>query len=104
MPKVILSNRADGDLDGIYTYTFHEFGHELGKAQADVYFGDLKDCLNALAQAPRMGRGATDFAPDLAPGLLRFQYKQHTIFFLCRGEDIFIVRVLHHSMDVARHL
>lgn len=100
MPKVILSNKADGDLDGIYTYMFHEFGHKFGEAQADIYFGDLKDCLNALANAPRMGR----VAEDLAPGLHRFQYKQHTIFYLRRGEDIFIVRVLHHSMDVARHL
>lgn len=68
MPKVILSNKADGDLDGIYTYTFHEFG----EAQADIYFGDLNDCLNALANAPRMGRAAENLAPDFAPDLHHF--------------------------------
>jgi toxin ParE1/3/4 len=90
-----LSNSADRDLTDIYIYSFRTFG----EAQADAYLLGLADCLQVLADNPRMGRQAY-----IRPDLLCYRYGRHLIFYVSEEKDIFIVRVLHDSMDFLRHL
>jgi toxin ParE1/3/4 len=41
---------------------------------------------------------------ELAPGLRRFEYQSHIVFYVPKDKGVRIVRVLHQSMDVKRHL
>lgn len=93
---VRLSSRAESDLAEIADYTIEAFGIE----QAGRYIAGLEACLNALDGKPFTGHG-TD---ELAPGLRRFWHKSHVVFFVPDDEGIFIVRILHKSMDFQRHL
>lgn len=53
MADYVLSNKADSDLTEIYIYSYQAFG----EAKADAYFLSLRDCLQALADNPRLGSG-----------------------------------------------
>jgi toxin ParE1/3/4 len=96
MADYVLSKKADGDLTDIYLYSYRAFG----EAKADAYFLSLRDCLRTLAENPRMGRAVH----DLRPGLLCHRHARHIVFYLEENGGIFIVRVLHDSMDAPRHL
>jgi len=96
MADYVLSNRADNDLGGIYAYSFREFGEE----QADAYFAKLVASLNSLAESPRQGRSAE----SLHPGLFRYDCAAHVIFYTETENGIFVVRILHHGMDMPRHV
>lgn len=91
-----LSVKAAADLEEIYEYTILNFG--LIKAQA--YLHSLAERLNALANHPAQGRRAA----QLAPALRRFEHRSHIIFYVEEEPGVLIVRVLHQSMDVPRHL
>jgi len=94
MAEYVLSNKADDDLGGIYVYSAQTFG----EARADAYFLGLRDCLQALADTPRLGRPA-----ELATaGLLRHEHGRHIVFYLMETGGIFVVRILHRGMDVPR--
>ncbi|OAN64791.1 type II toxin-antitoxin system RelE/ParE family toxin [Magnetospirillum moscoviense] len=96
MGDYVLSNAADGDLAEIYVYSHRSFG----EAQADAYYLELSGCLRMLADNPRLGR------PSGLPrqGLLRHAHAGHVIYYLIEDPGIFVVRVLHHSMDSERHI
>lgn len=96
MADYVLSNKTDADLGEIYAYSHQTFG----EARADAYFLELEQCLTTLAGHPGMGRSVD----HLLPGLLRHVHQQHAIFYLIEGNDIFIVRILHHGMETQRHL
>ena len=91
-----LSSKAAADLDGIYEYTILHFGLE----QARVYLLGLHERFEMLAEQPTQGRKAD----ELAPGLRQLGYQSHIVFYLTKDDGIRIVRVLHHSMDVTRHV
>jgi toxin ParE1/3/4 len=96
MADYVLSKAADGDLAEIYTYSYRSFG----EARADAYYLDLSGCLRMLADNPRLGRPA-----GLSrQGLLRHAHAAHVIYYLIEDPGIFVVRVLHHSMDSERHI
>ena len=91
-----LSTRAAADLDGIYEYTIYEFGLE----QARAYLLGLHERFELLAEQPELGRSAAELAPDLR----RSEYQSHVVFYVPKIGGVRIVRVLHESMDVKRHL
>ena len=95
MAEYVLSQKADSDLTDIYFHSYRAFG----EAKADAYFLSLRDCLQALAENPRLGR-AVDY---LRPGLFRHRHARHIVFYLRENDGIFVVRVLHDSMDAPRH-
>jgi toxin ParE1/3/4 len=96
MAEYVLSNKADDDLGRIYVFSAQTFG----ETQAERYFLGLRDCLQALADNPRLGRPA-----DLAvAGLLRHEHGRHMVFYLMEADGIFVVRILHRAMDVSRHM
>jgi toxin ParE1/3/4 len=96
MADYSLSARAATDLDGIYEYTIREFGLE----QARAYLLGLHQRFEMLAEQPELGRNAEELAPDLR----RSEYRSHVVFYVPKTEGVRIVRVLHESMDVKRHL
>jgi len=93
--EYVLSNKADADLDDIYVYSFRTFG----EAKADAYFLSLADCLQVLADNPRLGRSA-----HIRPGMHCYRHARHLIFYIRENANIFVVRILHDAMDFPRHI
>lgn len=91
-----LSSKADGDLAGIFEYTILNFGLE----QAKAYLLGLHEHFSALAEHPMQGRSAHEFAPNLR----HLEYQSHIVFYVPKKPGVRIVRVLHQSMDIKRHL
>jgi toxin ParE1/3/4 len=95
MAKYRLSSRAYADIVGIGEYTIERFGIE----QARRYRDRLDDAIQTLADNPSRGRPAD----DVAPGLRRWNYQSHAVFFRLEARGILVVRVLHQRMDFERH-
>ena len=91
-----LSSKADADLAGIYEYTILNFGLEQGRA----YLLGLHERFATLAEHPMQGSSAQEFAPNLR----RFEYQSHIVIYRAKKQGVRIVRVLHQSMDIKRHL
>ncbi len=96
MPRFRLSSRAESDLSEIADFTIEAFGLD----QARRYVDGLEACFQALAHKPSDGRAAD----ELAPKLMRFRCQSHVVFYVPDVEGVFIVRVLHKSMDFQRHM
>lgn len=91
-----LSSKAAADLDGIYEYTILNFGLK----QARAYLSGLHERFQTLGENPMHGRSAS----ELSHGLRRLEYQSHVVFYVPKDKGIWIVRVLHQSMDVKRHV
>ena len=91
-----LSSKAAADLDRIHEYTILNFGLK----QARAYLSGLRERFETLAENPMHGRSAS----ELSPGLRRLEYQSHVVFYVPKDKGIRIVRVLHQSMDVKRHV
>ena len=96
MAEYRLSAAAEADFEAIYLYTDETFGTR----QAEAYTLGLKQTFERLADLPRMGRSADNFRP----GLFRFRYQSHVIFYTIETHHIMIRRVLHGRMDFASRL
>jgi toxin ParE1/3/4 len=95
MPGYKLSVEAAADLESIGDFGIAIFG----LAQALKYHLALESRFELLAQFPRIGLPTY----DLLPGLYRFPYAAHVIFYTIAPDHIFIVRVLHAKADFKRH-
>ncbi len=91
-----LSSKAAADLSRIYEYTILNFGVK----QAREYLTGLHERFEILAKNPMQGRSASELSLDLR----RLEYESHVVFFAPKAKGIRIVRVLHQSMDMKRHL
>ena len=91
-----LTRKADDDLDGIYEYSITNFGLQ----QAQNYLNDLLRCFEHLGEHPEAG----PLAKPLAPGLRRYPFRSHTVFYIPQDGGVLVVRVLHQRMDAPRHL
>ena len=96
MARYRILAETDADIDKIYVDGIERWG----LAQAKNYLIGLHERLEFLADSPNTG-----FNSDaLSPGLQRFRYDRHVIFFTNTNDKIFIVRVLGEEMDFERHL
>ena len=86
------SFEARDDLKGIYKYTLINFGIK----QAKDYMTKITDNLILIANNTLQGRNAD----LLKHGLRKIESGSHVIFYLNKADYIFVVRVLHKSMDV----
>lgn len=96
LPEVGISRAARADLDDIWKVGISRWG----LLQAERYAQAFLDSIELLRLHPNMGP-ARD---DLAPGLRHLLVQRHLILYRPVGDGIQIMRVLHHSMDLARHL
>ncbi len=92
----VLSLAAENDLDAIYDYTTANFGEE----KAVEYLLGLESLFYSLAAQPLLGR----LRPDVRDGLRSISYVSHVVFYTHQAPFVKIVRVLHASRDVLRHL
>jgi toxin ParE1/3/4 len=91
-----ITSEADSDIIGVYMYGFQNFG----ETQAEKYFSELKDCFQFLSENPLVCRERTEFNPSVRI----HHHGRHLVVYLIQDDRILIVRVLHQSMDILRHL
>jgi toxin ParE1/3/4 len=95
MPSHRLSHEAVADIEFIGDFGIRTFG----LTQALKYHVGLESRFELLSEFPRIGSPCY----DLQPGLYRFPWKSHAIFYTIHPDHILIVRVLHARADFARH-
>ena len=96
MRKIHLSQAAKSDLVDIWGETDRHWG----EAQADRYLDDIDRALRELIANPQMGSDCS----DLLHGARKLITGRHLVFYEVDSDKIFVIRVLHQSMDVPRHL
>lgn len=95
MSRLVFSPAAAADIDSIWNYTAETWG----VAQAESYTDDIRDACMVLAAGERLGRKV-----DLREGYLKYQVGRHFLFYRATDTGIEVIRILHQSMDVNRHL
>lgn len=95
MSRVTFSPAAAADIEAIWDHTFREWGPD----QADRYVDDVRDVCERLVRGDTRGRSV-----DVRDGYLKHAIGRHFVFFRQTGSGIEVIRILHQSMDVPRHL
>ena len=96
MASYALSPAAQADLDSIWDYTA---GH-WGELQAEVYVRRIQAACEALSD----GALVSQSAENIRAGYRRAAVGSHVLFFRYQAGVVEIIRILHRSMDVERHL
>ena len=97
MRPFLLTAAARKDTIDIGRFTAEKWG----KRQRDKYLKQLDDAFKLLARQPDIGREAE----DIKPGYKKFSHGNHIIFYRAGTESkIVVIRILHNSMEVDRHL
>ena len=96
MHSIVQSSQAEQDLTDIWIYTAEEWN----LAQADLYLDELVAGIEGLSTHPELGYSRD----DIRAGYRSLNVSQHIVFYTVTEEQVLIVRVLHKSVDVQRHL
>ena len=96
MSALVLSPRAQADLDAIWNHTSERWSD----AQAERYIRSLWQAMEAVAADPRRAKSCD----DIRPGYRKYLAGQHVLFIRETDGVVDIVRILHASMDFERHL
>lgn len=90
-----LTPQAERDLEEIWLYTFEQWSAD----QADRYYDEIIDVVERLGSGILSGRHS-----EIRSGYKKQPAGRHLIFFRPFEEGIEVVRILHQSMDIDRHL
>lgn len=96
MAEVFLSRKAYADLAEIESYGASRFG----EAAAAAYQSTFDHAFARLATYPHSGEAR----PEFGTGLRCLICGRHRILYRIEDGVVQIVRVMHHSRDVPRHL
>ena len=96
MAEYRLRPKARSDIDAIWDFTVQTWGVQ----QARYYVNSLRDICTELAGNPELGK----CRDELYKGLRVYPSGKHLVFYLIIENGIDVVRILHGSMDVQRHL
>ena len=96
MSRWLLSRRARADLAEIWRYTDSHWGRK----QADQYIAAIHQAFGKLVANPSLGRPF----PDAPKDTRQYRIGSHVIFYRKSRKRLYIVRVLHQSMNHVRHL
>lgn len=96
MAEVRLRAAAYADLAAILDYSVEQWGEEIGEA----YLASFGEAFDLLARHPLAGA----LRAEITPPIRCLPHRSHRIFYDVDGETVWIVRVLHHAMDVGRWL
>ncbi|MDY0074211.1 MAG: type II toxin-antitoxin system RelE/ParE family toxin [Thauera sp.] len=101
-----LTDQAAQDIESILDWTYGQFS----KRQMDAYTDVINDALEALAEGPQLHDVRR--RPELGNGVATLHVARqgrkgrHLLVFRVHAQDgvIEVLRILHDSMDLARHL
>lgn len=96
MARYALSPAAQGDLEIIWDYSLRHWG----EAQAETYTRSIQAACEALAKDTLVRRSAE----AIRAGYRKVAVGSHVMFFRIQEDVVEIMRILHQSMDVDRHL
>lgn len=96
MNRYVLAEAAKNDLQEIYDFGIHKFGH----SQATKYLEGLREYFEALTTNPDTGKQRD----EIKVGLYSLPHVSHIIFYRILPDRIRIVRVLHGRSDIPKHL
>ncbi len=91
-----LRRKVDNDLVNIYAFSVQEWG----TARAEEYIRDINSVFHQLAGNPSLGREYH----HIKSGLRAFNVVSHIVFYKPTSYGVAVIRVLHHAVDVPRHL
>ena len=94
--QVKITAPAISDINAIASYTFEQWGQE----QAIAYTSAINEKLQALALDADLGRERF----GLPRAIKGCKSGSHIIFYRVQNRVIFIMRILHQSMDHGRHI
>lgn len=103
MRTIVLGRAADDDLASIAAWTAAQFGAR----QAEAYIEALLDVFEELTEGePLRSRGRDDIGPGLRTLHMTRPGRRGRHFILYRTDEhvVAILRILHDSMEVERHL
>ncbi len=96
MKTFALSTKAKSDFKKLAQYTQKRWG--IGKR--NQYIKQLDKCFHQLAQNPKLGV----ICDTIEKGYCKFPQGSHMIYYQNKSNNtIFILRILHKSMDVNLH-
>lgn len=92
MPHIRFTNSAEADLLELWLNIAEE-----NLVAADESLDLIQATVSLLGTQPEMGRAR----PELADGLRSFPTRTpYIIFYVPDGDDLLVVRVLHHARDI----
>lgn len=94
VPRTRISAAAREDLRDIRAHSKSAFGAQT----AFAYMEGMRAIFALLRDRPMIGPAES----DLHIGLRGFRYRSHRIYYLREGDDVVIVRILHHARDARR--
>jgi len=89
--NLILSTLAKADISDILTYTQQCYGD----VQRQIYSDFIFKAMETIADNPEIGY----VRPDIPPIFRAFNVKRHILIYQNRGKTVFILRLLHGSMN-----
>jgi len=93
---ILLTERALQDIRDIESFSIERWGNET----AQKYIDGIEAALNRIAERPDLLREEPDFAESL-----RFhRVQKHVLVCDVQGETIYVLTILHTSMDIPRRL
>lgn len=90
-----LTQKAEEEIENIYEYSILNFGLSV----AQDYVTGLHKCFGVLADNISWGN---DYG-NIEPGLWRYEYRSHSIYYQITEGGILIIKVLGNRQDPARH-
>ena len=87
MSEYRLTRDADTDLLEVFLYGFETFG----LPRAEDYRDSLTRCFELLADNPKLGRKADEFAP----GARRHEHARHVVFYDEQPYGVLIIAIIH---------
>ncbi|EQA1583313.1 type II toxin-antitoxin system RelE/ParE family toxin [Enterobacter hormaechei] len=94
MKEIELTPKAEEDLEGIWDYSFRQFG----VVQADTYIGRIAAVFDVLAMHD-IGTHREELGADIRS----LPVEQHLIYFVSSHSVVTVIRILSQSQDTARH-
>ena len=92
MPRIRFTSSAEADLLELWLNIAEE-----NPVAADESLDSIQATVSLLGTQPEMGRAR----PELADGLRSFPTRTpYIIFYVPDGDDLLVVRVLHHARDI----
>jgi toxin ParE1/3/4 len=94
--EIRIRQAADLDLTSILQFSIAQFGRETAQA----YLRGINKAFDMLSRHPEAG----ELRPEIDPPIRCLPYRSHRIFYDLDGDTVWIVRVLHHAMDIETRL